>query len=784
MGSGRGAKPFGLPPAFGPAFFVAAQDAGQKPGGKPEGLTPHKAILPLAWLAFAALAQAQNAPHLAYVYPAGGQRGTTVAVKVGGQFLTAVTGAYVAGHGVQAAAADYARPMNGQQATELREKMQELQKLPASPDTQKQLSEVRLKLATFNRNMNPVLGETETLQVTIARNAEPGLRELRLSTAQGLSNPILFAVGQLPESSEKQSEFRTLLAGMTLQDAGIESELSVTIPVTINGRIMPRPARQQTAQFTPGEADRYRFHARRGQNLIMTVSARELMPYLADAVPGWFQPTIALFDDKGTELAYDDDYRFNPDPVLHYQIPADGDYILEIKDALYRGREDFVYRMSIGELPFVTSEFPLGGRAGTVTNVALGGWNLPSNRVAMNGKGKPPGIYTLPAAANRLPFAIDMLPEVTEKEPNDAVKNAQRIKLPVTVNGRIDRPGDWDVFSIQGRAGQEIVAEVLARRLGSPLDSVLKLTDAKGSQLAFNDDFDDLGAGLLTHQADSYLRATLPATGTYYISIGDAQRKGGPEYAYRLRIGPPRPDFKLLVTPSAINGGRGMSIPITVHALRRDGFSGEIAVALKDAPPGLTLSGAVVPAGQDRVRMTVTIPPAAPLADPVSLKLEGRATIEGHEVTHAAQPADEMTQAFAYHHLVPADDLKLAITRRAVFRSPIRMPGSQTLRIPVGGSVRIPVQVLLPPNSAIIKLDFELSEPPDGLGMRPQPAGGSGELVLQCDAAKAKPGLKGNLIVNLVGERTVTPAKGGASPTIQRVQLGALPAMPFEIVAR
>ena len=153
-------------------------------------------------------------------------------------------------------------------------------------------------------------------------------------------------------------------------------------------------------------------------------------------------------------------------------------------------------------------------------------------------------------------------------------------------------------------------------------------------------------------------------------------------------------------------------------------------------------------------------------------------------MTHAAQPADEMTQAFAYHHLVPADDLKLAITRRAVFRSPIRMPGSQTLRIPVGGSVRIPVQVLLPPNSAIIKLDFELSEPPDGLGIRPQPAGGSGELVLQCDAAKAKPGLKGNLIVNLVGERTVTPAKGGASPTIQRVQLGALPAMPFEIVAR
>ena len=736
------------------------------------------------WLAFAALAAAQNAPHLAYVYPAGGQRGTNIPVKVGGQFLSAVTGVYVSGHGVLAVAADYARPMNGQQATELREKMQELQKLPASPDTNKQLSEVRLKLAAFNRTMNPVLGETETLQLTIARNAEPGLRELRLATAQGLSNPILFAVGQLPEFTEKQSEIRTLLAGMTLQDAGIESPMSVAIPATINGRITPRPARQQTALFTPGEADRYRFEGHRGQNLVVTVSARELMPYLADAVPGWFQPTIALLDDKGGELAYDDDYRFNPDPVLNYRIPADGFYILEIKDALYRGREDFVYRISVGELPFVTGVFPLGGRAGVVTSVALGGWNLAGNHVAMNGKGKPPGVYALPAtASNRIPFAIDTLPEVIEKEPNDTVKNAQRLKLPVTVNGRIDRPGDWDVYSIQGRASERVVAEVFARRLGSPLDSVLKLTDAKGRQLAFNDDFDDQGAGLLTHQADSFIQATLPAAGTYYISIGDAQRKGGGEYAYRLRISPPRPDFELLVTPSAVNGGRGMSIPITVHALRRDGFSGEIAVGLKDAPPGLALNGAVVPAGQDRVRMTVSIPPAAALADPTSLKLEGRATIEGREVTHAALPADEMMQAFAYHHLVPAEDLKLTVTRRAVFRSPVRVSGNQTLRIPTGGSVRVPVQVLLPPNSAITKLDFELSEPPDGLDLRP-PAGDGAEIVLQCDAAKAKPGLKGNLIVNLVGERTVTPANGTARPTIQRVQLGALPAMPFEIVAR
>ena len=40
---------------------------------------------------------------------------------------------------------------------------------------------------------------------------------------------------------------------------------------------------------------------------------------------------------------------------------------------------------------------------------------------------------------------------------------SQRVALPVIVNGRVDQPGDWDVFSFEGRAGQEITAEVMGR---------------------------------------------------------------------------------------------------------------------------------------------------------------------------------------------------------------------------------------------------------------------------------------------------------------------------------
>ena len=140
--------------------------------------------------------------------------------------------------------------------------------------------------------------------------------------------------------------------------------MEITLPAVVNGQILP------------GAVDRYRLSARKGQRLVVAAAARELIPYIADAVPGWFQATLALYDAQGKELAYVDDYRFHPDPVLYYVIPADGKYAIEIKDAIYRGREDFVYRITVGELPFMTSIFPLGGPAGQQATVEAKGWNL------------------------------------------------------------------------------------------------------------------------------------------------------------------------------------------------------------------------------------------------------------------------------------------------------------------------------------------------------------------------------------------------------------------------
>lgn len=777
---------------------------------------------------FATVALAQQMPHAGYVFPAGGQQGRTFEVRVGGQYLEGVDYAHISGRGVSAKVVRLIKPMTPLQANQLRERLTALmqKKFPGAAIGQKpgakqgdktspkpaanlagrgrpimlsdqeeqEILDIRKKLAKFYlRTTPPAIAEAAVLQVTVAADAPSGARELRLETPAGLTNPLAFQIGTLPEVVNRPVEDDDTPARGRLRQAAAQGPplppekptADVQLPAVVNGQILS------------GQIDRYRFAAKKGQHLVFAVSAEQLMPYLADAVPGWFQAAISLRDEHGAELAAAGSFRFHPDPVLHYDVPRDGNYTVEIHDSVFRGREDFVYRMAIGELPYATDVFPLGGKEGEAAEVKLDGWNLPAGAISVGGsqakRGQSPFVRnTLGAVpangdfpffaklASGLPFAWDTLPECFEQEPNDSPQQAQKVSLPIIVNGRIDHPGDRDMFSFQGKAGQEIVAEVYARRLGSPVDSVLKLTDAAGKQLAFNDDHDDPSCGLLTHQADSWLTAKLPADGTYYLHLYDAQNQGGPEYAYRLRISPPRPDFDLRIVPSSVNVRAGGTAVITVHALRREGFNGPIRLALEDAPFGFRLSGATVLAGQDSVRCTLSAP-MDPGREPVSLKMEGRATVDGREVRRAAVPAEDMMQAFYYHHLVPAQQWMVALVGRGGV--PFRRADERLVTLPSGGSA---VLHFRGPHGPMIKtLQFKLSEPPDGLAIQKTAFTDAGmDVTLRADAKKLKPGWKGNVIVEAAATRAPQPRPGQPNPPKRRIVLGVLPAATVEVVAK
>lgn len=742
----------------------------------------------------ASAAFAQAIPRVGYVFPAGGQQGTSFEVIFGGQYLDGVSTAVVSGEGVQAELIEYVKPITQGTANKLRDELKELLAKKAAaqggkkgdnkdgPKPQwteadaKRVAEIQKRLATFVRKpANPTISETVTFKITAAPNAAPGDREIRLKTALGLTNPLVFQIGQLPEVSEKVERKQPLskytkYVPKSKSSSNRPDFLDVAIPAVVNGQIMP------------GEVDLYRFKATKGQRLVIAAAARRLIPYLPDGVPGWFQATLALYDAEGNELAYDDDFRFDPDPVLFVKIPADGEYLLEIKDSIYRGREDFVYRIAIGEMPFVTSVFPLGMREGAKTGFSLKGWNLPSSKWSPKDSDVSAGVHELTVSknrfvSNRMPFAVDALAELPEKEPNNDRTNAQRVELPIIVNGRIQEPNDVDVFSFQGRAGQQIVAEVNARRLNSPLDSVLQLTDATGKLLAANDDRpDNKGSGLVTHHADSYLAATLPADGVYYLQIGDTQHQGGPDYAYRLRIGPPMPDFDLRIVPSSVNARMGTPSPVTVYALRKDGFSGPIDLTLKDAPAGFSIQGGRIPAGQDQVRFTL-IASSDKIEKPIVLQLEGRATVDGKSIARRAVPAEDMMQAFEFRHLVPAQEWVCSVTGQYKAKTMARVEGDMPVKIPIGGTAS--VQVTLS-SSFSAKSQFSLFDPPDGMEIKEvKPTKQGAEIVLTCDAEKVKSATQGNLIVSASTKPTADKSKPKANKALPQT---TLPAIPFEVI--
>jgi hypothetical protein len=766
-----------------------------------------RAALPLSLLLLTTLAgsaqQARpggNPAVVGYVYPAGGQAGTEIDVTVGGMALGGTRSAVFSGGGLGATILKHYKPINNVLRNRIRELLkaerENLAKARRGGTSAQSGNAPRPKrfipdgelLATIaereniakddidafleevaqrrdpKRQPNAQLAERLTLRVTIPPAAATGRRELRLLGGNGLSNPLVFMVGKLPETAEAEPN-----------DTPAQCAAApVRLPAVLNGRILP------------GDVDCFSFEARKGFKLTAAVAARELTPYLADAVPGWFQATLVLLGEDGREVAFNGSFDHRPDPLLCATIPADGRYSLEIRDSLCRGREDFVYRITAGEIPCLTEQFPLGGPLDTKVPIRVSGWNLADYQAVIE-VGSVPGrrqIPPRPPILGFMQFEASPYPDFIEDDSDAASPNPWELSFPCTVNGIIRRPGERDRYSLRLKAGAAVVAEVRARRLGSPLDGNLSVIGPDRRTVAANDDCDDPASGLLTHHADPRVAFTAPADGIYQFAIADTQGKGSRGHAYRVTVAPPQPDFALRVTPSALNGRAGALVPFTVHLLRRDGFSGEVNLALADPPAGYALLGGRLAAGADSVQCTLKLSnDASPGVTPI--RIEARATINGITVTRPAEPADDRMQAFFYRHLVPAAELLACVTGRSnipgrgkpglIALDRLRPLCAAGVKLPRGGSATLTIprpQARAAPQNLI----FSLSNPPPGVTLSPKVGEQRIDLVFSADAAKVKPGFLGNLIVEMSARVPSRNGKPQAKP--QPLKLGTLPPIP------
>ena len=175
------------------------------------------------------------------------------------------------------------------------------------------------------------------------------------------------------------------------------------MPIIVNGVVNPG-----------GDEDFYTFRGNKGDRCVFNVKAYRYN----NISQQYFNPTIALFDSQGKELARSNGF-YSLDPLIDHTLPEDGTYFLRVRDLLYRGNPDSVYRLTSGVVPYNTYIFPTGGEIGNVIETTIGGENLPETKWEVKlPSDQQPGVTLIrtpygifPFIANEFPEGIELLPE-------------------------------------------------------------------------------------------------------------------------------------------------------------------------------------------------------------------------------------------------------------------------------------------------------------------------------------------------------------------------------------
>src|SRR5215472_9203645 len=156
----------------------------------------------------APVARSQPRPYIGYVYPAGGQQGTTFQIRLGGQNMDDANGVLVTGAGVTARIVDYYWRQNNQEQALLNEQMNILKKKtqppkpapgakppatpppapPVDPPTAELMEKIQRR--TDEWVQTPAAASISALlfvEITVAPDAQPGGREIRVATVRGVS---------------------------------------------------------------------------------------------------------------------------------------------------------------------------------------------------------------------------------------------------------------------------------------------------------------------------------------------------------------------------------------------------------------------------------------------------------------------------------------------------------------------------------------------------------------------------------------------------------------------
>ncbi len=556
-------------------------------------------------------------PDTSHIFPAGGRRGSTVAVHIGTECYPpgAKLKFYGAGlHGTEILETEV-QPGTSQYADE--------------PSPRRLPEQIPI---SYPRQWQA--------ELTIDTNAPLGPHMWRATSGQGGSRARVFVVGDLPEFIETESNSQA------------ERAQRVELPVTINGRISGER-----------DLDYFVFPAKAGDVIHCEVCAGRLGSRL--------DPVVTIYDDRGDRVSVQET-QLGIDPMLTFQAARDGDYRVLLANVSLHGGPEYVYRITLTAAPRPVLTFPAGGQAATAVEVEMlsptgdGGWKSWQEQLQLPARAGLASFWEVGKPTVHLDagdFATRIERDETAGQQNDSPDHAEPVSFPLTIDGRFAAANDADWFRFTARGGEQFSFVADPARLASRATPTLEVLDAELNSLQQASAYETPGR-------DCRLEWKCPKDGDYLVCLRDARYgiRGGQDYIYRFTAALAEPDFDLLLPEERFNILPDGKNTVTLNVARRGGFAEAIKLEFEGLPASVSYEPQEIPAGKTSVKLTFTADPEAQPAD-VTVQLLGVAEIAGEQVrraAHAPHAAQDSTGASLGKPTT--SELFLTVRHKPVFR--------------------------------------------------------------------------------------------------------------------
>lgn len=450
------------------------------------------------------------------------------------------------------------------------------------------------------------------LKVEIAPEAIPGTYWLRLYNADGAGTLRPFIVGTLPEVAENETNdlpekpqtapSRVVINGKLAKSGDVdgyrvELKPGQTLVASLVGNSIlgaPMDAAMQVCEIVEKASGRPGTDAQRRSppdSAGAQSSAQDHREADASRSPGKTEAFVVAQNHDACGL----------DPLIAFTAPKGGAYLVRLfalpaqpdSSVRFAGGEDYLYRLTLTTGPYIDHALPLAA-ASTETSVEFGGWNLgavtstvlppltaeadpltpPDGGLVWAWHRDGAGAFPLPRVAGRLRVPSSFEASISESDGTRGV--------PTTSGGCLESSGAVHTHPFAASKGQKIRIRVAAKALGFPTDATIAVLDRSGKVLA---EADDNGRD----DRDPTLEFMPPEDGQYAVRIGDLARRGGVRMCYRLTIEPVTPDFTLSLAADSFVLEKGKPLEIPVNVAARDSFKGPIEITAVGLPPGVTV---------------------------------------------------------------------------------------------------------------------------------------------------------------------------------------------------